>query len=376
MLRSLLIPMLLGLCCLPAGATAQEALEIPPGMSPRPTPECGGAPMMALWEAERIERLEGIAGAAVGAWVHDLEPRLVGAALAVERDLIQEARARYDACVERSPPRSAVCVAAAAGRPELCDAEDHLFKRGMCQVVTTAARASAAGDPTPCDLLETPALRDSCVQRATGLLRCSADPMSCLLGLWLTPGACRLPGVLTTWITPLRFLCRWTLWAEAARGAGGCDEGLGGAWRQGCQAVAARAPHACPPPGRYEAGLILDSPCRDAAVAKLFAPDVRLADDGAILSVTLFNPFREAARCVLHLQARGPLGPVARVRSEPVELAGTTRSWRGQTLPLEVRVTPVDPSWTWMVRPDCNWSLHVLEGAGEAGAGAVATFDG
>jgi hypothetical protein len=376
MVRSLHLLIVLGLCCLSAGVAGQEVQEIPPGMSRRPTPECGGAPMMALWEAERIERLEGIASAAVAAWMHGLEPRLVAAATAVERDLIEATRRRYEACLATRTPRDAVCVAAAAGRAELCDVEADPYKRDMCRLVTTATVASAGRDPAPCELLETAGRRDACVHRSTGLLRCTGDPALCLLGAWLTPGSCRIPGILTSWVTPLRFLCRWILWIEAARGAGGCEEGLGDGWRDGCQAVAARAPEACPPPGRHEAGIALDSDCRDDAVARLLSPRVQHAPGRVTLSVTLFNPFREAARCVLHLQAMGPIGPAARVTTASFELAGNARAWRGQTVPLDLRISPAEPSWTWSVRPDCTFSLHVLEGAGEAGAGAVATFDG
>ncbi len=359
-----------------SGAMAQDRMEIPPGMSPRPTPECGGAPMMALWEAERIERLEGIAGAQVGRWVHDLEPRLVAAAEAVERSMVQDARGRYDRCLLEQPLRGAVCVAAAAGRPELCEVEDDPYKRGMCRMVTVSALASATRDPAPCDLLDTASRRDACVYRTTGLPRCTGDPAGCALELWLSPGSCRIPGVLTSWITGLRFLCRWILWAEAARGVAGCDEGLGPQWREGCQAVAARAPEACPPPGSHEAGLILDSECRDVAVSGLVAPEVRRVGEATAISVTLFNPFREAARCVLHLEAHADGASLRRVTSPVFELAGNTRSWRGETAPLDLWIESADPTWTWSVQPDCTWPLHVLEGAGEAGPRAVATFDG
>jgi len=359
-----------------SGVAAQDVMEIPPGMSPRPTPECGGAPMMAFWEAERIERLEGIAGAQVGRWVHDLEPRLVAASEAVERSWIQEVRARYDRCLQGQPLRGAVCVAAAAGRPELCEVEDDPYKRGMCRMVSLSALASATRDPAPCDLLDTPSQRDGCVYRATGLPRCTGEPARCALALWLSPGSCRIPGVLTSWVTALRFLCRWTLWAEAARGVAGCDEGLGQEWREGCRAVAARAPDACPPPGAHEAGLILDSGCRDAAVSGLISPEVLQIGEAAALSVTLFNPFQEAARCVLHLEARRGGATLRRVTSPAFALAGNTRAWRGETVPLDLWIESAEPTWTWSVHPDCTWPLHVLEGAGEAGPRAVATFDG
>ncbi len=376
MFRPLLSLIILALCCLPNGAEGEEELEIPPGMSQRPTPECGGVPMLALWEAERIERLETIAGKILGAWVHAVEPRLNGAAQDVERALVEEVRSRYRACLAELPTQGAVCVAAASGRQELCEAEDDPGKRGVCRMVTTAIRASETGDPAPCDLLETPESRDTCVLRATGRPRCTAGPIACLLELWLTPGNCRVPGVFSSWPTGFRFLCRWSLWIEAARGVGGCEQGLGGAWRGGCQAVGARAPEACPPPGRYETGLLLDSRCRDAAVGRVIAPSVKWHRGSTTLSVTLYNPFREAADCVLHLEAEAPDGVVRHVVTPTFGLPGNPRAWRGETVPLDVRVSPASQAWTWRVRPDCVFALHVLEGAGEAGPGAVATFDG
>ncbi|MFH1531993.1 MAG: hypothetical protein ABIK09_14810 [Pseudomonadota bacterium] len=375
MSRRLLPIILLWFLGFPGEVAAQE-LEIPPGMSPRPTPECGGAPMMALWEAERIERLEEIAGRAVGTWTHAMEPRLTEASRGVERALVEETLSLYHVCLAAQPPRSDVCVAAASGRPDLCEAEDDPGKRGMCRMVAMAVVASETGDPTPCDLLETPARRDTCFFGATGRPRCTAGAAACLRSLWLTPGSCRIPGILSSWVTGLRFFCRWALWIEAARGVGGCDDGLGGAWRDGCLAVAARAPGACPSPGRFETGLILDSQCRDAAVGRILAPAVQWADGAATLSVVLYNPFQEAARCVLHLEAEASDGAVRRGTSPPFVLAGNARAWRGVTLPLDLRVVPASRDWSWRVLPDCAFALHVLEGGGEAGSGAFTTFDG
>ena len=374
--RALAPILLLAICCLPTGAAGAQPQEIPPGMSPRPTAECGGAPMLALWEAERVERLEGIAGEVIGGWIHRLEPRLDGVAQEVERTLKDETRSRYDACLASRAPRSAVCVAAASGRPELCGMVDDPEKRDICRMVVSAIRASETGNLAPCDLLEDPGNRDACVLRATGRPRCTAGGASCLLQSWLTPGSCRSPGALTGSVTALRFLCRWALWIEAARGIGDCARGLGGDWQGGCRAVAARAPEACPPPGRYETGVRLDGPCRDAAVGSVTNPVVRWREGAAVLSVTLFNPFREAARCVLHLEAEAPDGAVRTAVTGVFSLPGNLWSWRGEVVPLDVRVAPASPDWTWTVRPDCTFALHVLEGVGEAGPGAAATFDG
>lgn len=377
MIRCTLLSLLfaLVLVVLPGRLAAADDLEIPPGMSgPRPTPECGGAPMLALWEAERVERLQEIAVAVVGAFVHDLEPRLSATATDVERDLVQDARTRYSECLATLDFRDAVCVAAAAGRPELCAAVINPEKRAACRLMATAIRAADTGRIAPCDLLAEPALRDLCVLRATGRPRCSAGLAACLFQLWLSPGSCRSPGILTGWVTGLRYYCRWTLWIEAARGAGDCGHGLAGAWSRGCRAVAARAPAACPPPGRYEAGILLDSTCREQAVVRLLAPVVRWHEGTANLSVTLYNPFREAARCVLHMEAVEPDGRVHRVTTPGLALPGTPRAWRGRNAPVDVMVAPASQAWTWRVRPDCVFALHVLEGVGQAGPGDRTTF--
>ena len=375
MLRTLSLIVLVAVCVGSFEVSAEDLREIPPGMPPRPTPECGGEPMIALWEAERIERLEGIAGDVIGPWFHALEPRLRAVGEDIEQTLIDTTLERYERCLAAQPVRDVVCVAAASGRAELCDLHGQIEKRGECRMVVEAIRATETRDPTPCELLEPAARRDACVLRTTGHFRCTGGSATCLLHPLFTPGGCGRLGVLSRWQTPIRTLCRWVLWLEAARGEGACDAGLDGDWGEGCRAVSARAPEACPPPSPFETGLILDSVCRDEAVGRILSPQVDWAEGTATLSVVLYNPFREAARCTLNLEGRESGGPVHRVSTPVFQLPGNTRSWRGEVIPFDVRIEPVAGGLSWRVRPECSFTLRVLEGTGEAGADAAATFD-
>jgi len=210
----------------------------------------------------------------LSSWAHGAGARLGAIADTVQGDLSAEARARWEACTRSLPRRSPSCVAAALRRPELCVYE------------------------------EDPGEGEGCPGLADGL-RDLEDGEGAVPGLdGLTPARCLEAGALAIRLAGAAARCRHLLTLEAVRTDAPelCDALTEPGAAAACLAAFTGSPDGCPgPPGRSR-GVLLDLPCRAAAVEEGVQSSMRREGDHVRAAVSVPNPFLAPGACALSFQ--------------------------------------------------------------------------